>query len=166
VAQRKRFNLVVGDSSALIALATCRALSFLDSLAATVRVPKQVLHEVLVEHKPQAQILSPYLEGKVQSVDLEKFVIEAGSLGRGELEAMALFKQLAADVLLIDDSRARKIARLNKIPIIGSLGILLLAKQEKLTPEVRPFVEALRRSELFFGEPLLCEVLRLAGEEC
>lgn len=165
MAKRQRFRLVVGDSSALIALATCRALDFLDQLAESVRVPEEVYREVLVDFKPQAQILAPYLEGKIRSVDLERYVIDAGSLGRGELQAMALVKQLEADVLLIDDRRGRKIARLNKIPVIGSLGILLLAKQEKLAPEVRPFIEALRQSELFFGEPLLREVLRLADED-
>jgi len=164
VAERERFHLVVGDSSALIALAACRALGVLDQLAETVRVPEEVFREVIVEDKPEAQILAPYLEGKVQGVDLERYVIEAGSLGRGELEAMALVKQLDADVLLIDDRRGRKIARLNKIPVIGSLGVLLLAKQAELIHQVRPFVDALSRSELFFGDPLLREVLRLAGE--
>lgn len=161
----ERFHLVIGDSSALVALATCRALSFLDHLAEIVRVPEGVRREVLVEGKAQAPVLAAYLEGKVQSIDLERFVIDAGSLGRGELEAMALVKQLDADVLLIDDQRARKVAWINNIPVIGSLGVLLLAKQQELVLEVKPHIEALRRSELFFGDSLLDEVLRRAGED-
>ena len=50
-----------------------------------------------------------------------------GLLGSGEMEAMALYKKLNADWLLIDDEKARKTARFNKIKVIGSLGVLLLA---------------------------------------
>jgi hypothetical protein len=35
---------------------------------------------------------------------------------------MALYKHLQADRLLLDDHRARKVARLNEIEVIGSLG--------------------------------------------
>ncbi len=161
----KRFRIVIGDSSALIALATCQALHLLDLLADDVYVPRGVYCEVVVQDKPEAQTLSAFLEGRVKEVDIERFVIDAGSLGRGEIEAMAIAKQLFADVLVIDDQRARRIARINRIPVIGSLGILLLAKKEKLTPQIRQFIEPLRRSGLFFAETLLRDVLRIAGEE-
>ena len=55
-----------------------------------------------------------------------------GLLGSGEMEAMALYKKLNADWLLIDDEKARKTARFNKIKVIGSLGVLLLAKEKNL----------------------------------
>lgn len=42
-------------------------------------------------------------------VDTGRWVLAAGGLGRGEIEAMALYKQLSADALLIDDRRARVI---------------------------------------------------------
>jgi hypothetical protein len=164
VADSPWFNLVVGDSSALIALASCRALSFLDKLAASIKVPDRVFAEVVVEGKPQSQLLSAFLEGRAETARVEEFVIEAGSLGGGELEAMVLFKQLKADVLLIDDARARKIACLNQIPIIGSLGILLLAKERVLIQDISPLIEVLRQSDLFISEELLIRTLELAGE--
>lgn len=53
--------------------------------------------------KPHAAALQEFLEGKVLSVDLKKYVIAALGLGQGELEAMALYRAIAADGLLVDD---------------------------------------------------------------
>ncbi len=164
MAPARRLRLVVADSSALIALASCRALLLLDDLAAQVAVPRAVLDEVLVEGKPQAQILQSYLEGRVMPVELSEYVIATGKLGRGELEAMALAKKTRADALLVDDARARKVARLNGIRVIGSLGILLMAKSQGIIDEIRPRIDELRRSDLYIHDSLLRRALSLAGE--
>jgi uncharacterized protein len=92
------------------------------------------------------------------SIDLDS------ALGQGELEAMALYKQLAADALLIDDHRARIIAEHNQIHCIGALGILLLAKQRGKIGRISPYIERLRPSSIRYGEDLLNRVLKLAGE--
>jgi len=55
---------------------------------------------------------------------LSGFVIASSGLGRGELEAMALFKRWQAERLLIDDQRAQKLAALNGVAVIGSLVFL------------------------------------------
>ena len=112
--------LIVADSSALVSLANCRCLHVLGNLFDEVKVPQAVFDEVVIEGKPEAEALHSYLKGKVVSVDLTQFVIDAGGLGRGEIEAMALYKRLHASLLLVDDKRARKVARLNKIEIVGS----------------------------------------------
>jgi len=39
---------------------------------------------------------------------------------------------------LIDDRRGRKVAKINQIDVIGSLGILLAAKAKGLVPDVAP----------------------------
>ncbi len=114
--------------------------------------------------KPQAERLGEYLEGKVEGTDLQRFVIAAGGLGRGELEAMALYRQIDADLLLIDDRRARAIARLNEIRTVGSLGVLLFARRSGRVPELRPLIEMIQQSEIHLGKRLAEEVLRLADE--
>lgn len=159
-----RFDIVVADSSALVALATCDALKLLDSLIENFSVPTAVFREVTVEGKPQADLLRSYLRSKVESVETRRIVLEVGSLGRGELEAMALAKTRGADFLLMDDDRARRVARFNGISVIGSLGILLLAKQEGLIAGVLPFLRILQDSQLFYSESLLDRVRQLAEE--
>ncbi len=97
-------------------------------------------------------------------VDLTNVVITSGGLGQGEVEAMALYKMLRADYLLLDDSRARKVARLNHITITGSQGILLLAKHHGLISEVRPYLDLLQHSDIRISERLIQKTLQLAEE--
>ena len=79
-----------------------------------------------------------FLKEKTVNVDLSSYIISTPRLGRGELEAMALFKKLNADFLLTDDKPARKTAEYNGIKIIGSIGILIWAKKQNLIKEVKP----------------------------
>ena len=96
--------LVIADTSALLALASCDSLILLDSLFEVVRVPHAVFDECTVPGKPRAGQLEIYLQDKVAEVSLTDLVIAAAGLGEGELEAMALYKRLHADRLLVDDS--------------------------------------------------------------
>jgi len=156
--------LVVADTSALLALAACESLELLDALFQEVRVPPAVFRECTETGKPSADVLGTYLRERVAEVDLEAFVIAAAGLGRGELEAMALYKRLHADRLLLDDSRARKVARLNGVQVVGSAGVLLLAKSEGLIPSVLPLLKQIQAAGIYLSEPLVSDVRQLAGE--
>ena len=147
--------LIVADSSALVALATCHALELLTRLYDDIKVPQAVFDEVTVSGKSEAVVLGKFLKERVISVDTAQFVLIAGGLGRGEIEAMLLYKSLDADYLLIDDRRARIIAESNAIDCIGALGILLLAKHQNLLSQIAPFVEILRNSPLYYSQSLL-----------
>lgn len=156
--------LVVADTSALVALASCEGLTLLDELFDVVRVPQTVWDECTVPGKPHAERLGNYLAGKVDQIDLADFVIAAPGLGRGELQAMALYKRLDADRLLLDDARARRVARLNDIAVVGSLGVLLIAKDRRLIAAVRPHLAQIEAAGIYISSELAAETLRLAGE--
>lgn len=156
--------IVVADSSALISLATCSALDILVSLYTDVYVPQAVYQEIAHPDKPQAEILSQFLHDHVVKIDKSQLIIAVGGLGEGELEAMALYQQINAQRLLIDDRRARRVAEANGINCIGALGVLLLAKHQELIPEITPYVNRLRYSPLHYSNAILLKVLQLAGE--
>lgn len=156
--------LIVADSSALIALAICDGLNILSDIYDEIKVPRAVYEEVAKPEKLQATVLESFLRGRVMDVDTTHWVLAAGSLGQGEIEAMALYKQLSADALLIDDHRARVIAEYNHITCIGALGVLLFAKQNGNIEQISPYVQKLRSSSIHYGDALLDKVLKLAGK--
>lgn len=82
--------------------------------------------------KPEAKALESYLKDKVYTVDMSYFVYLDAYADAGESEAMVLYKQKSADKLLIDDKRGRKVAKINNINIIGSMGVLLSAKKKRI----------------------------------
>ena len=156
--------IVIADSSALIALETCSALDILVALHDDIYVPPAVYREVTYPSKPHANNLRAFLQNRVVDVDKSQVIIAVGGLGEGELEAMALYQQLAANRLLIDDRRARRVAEANGIQCIGALGLLLLAKHQNHIPSIVPYIVRLRDSSLYYSESLLRKVLELSGE--
>ncbi|MEZ0368069.1 MAG: DUF3368 domain-containing protein [Candidatus Sericytochromatia bacterium] len=156
--------ILIADSSALIALAICDVLPFLVALYSEVRVPEAVYQEVIRPGKPQSEKLEAYLRDKVVAVRPNQFILMPYEVGVGEQEAMLLFRQLQAQVLLTDDLKARKVAQFNRIPVIGSLGILLKLKDEGHLPAIQPLIVALKRSGLFYSEALIQTILEAAGE--
>lgn len=123
--------IIVADSSALIALATCSALELLVNLYDDIHVPQTVYQEVTHPDKPQAKVLSQFLHSRVVEIDRTQLIIAVGGLGEGELEAMALYRQLNAQRLLIDDRRARRVAEVNGIACIGVLVPMKMFRQLK-----------------------------------
>jgi uncharacterized protein len=156
--------LIVADSSALIALAVCDGLGLILQVYDDLKIPEGVYTEIVAPEKPHSDALGSFLTERVVKVDVSRWVVTAGGLGRGEIEAMALYKQLSADALLIDDHRARVIAEHNQIECIGALGLLLIAKRRGKISALAPYVHKLRQSSIFYGDALLDKVMKLAGE--
>ena len=156
--------ILVADCSALVALSVCGSLNLLEQLFASVVVPETVYLEATQPDKKQAQALKTFLQGKVRQVNLEAYVFLDAYADAGETEAMLLYKQLAADKLLIDDKRGRKVAKINQISTIGSLGVLLVAKEKGLIVEVAPLLQQIEQSDIYLSPDLIATVLELAGE--
>jgi len=73
--------------------------------------------------------------------------------------------ELQADDLLIDERLGRQEALRLGIPIIGILGILLVAKQRSLIPQVQPVMDALINRAGFRISPRLYQrILSLSQE--
>ena len=153
--------MIIGDSSALIALATIDKLDLLEKLFNKVYVPEAVFNEVSSNNKPQSLKLKNFLQDKV--IKIESNILNVG-LGQGELEAMALYKQINADFLLIDDLRAKKFAKLNNIYTIGSLGVMILAKEKGYVDSIRDDLKKLKLSSVFISSKLIDKVLKEVRE--
>jgi len=156
--------ILVADCSALIALSVCDSLSLLEHLFDSVVVPETVYNEATRPNKKEAQALKAFLQGKVRQVDLQTYVFLDAFADAGETEAMLLYKQISADKLLIDDRRGRKVAKINHISAIGSLGVLLAAKEKGFITEVSPLLRQIENSDIHLSQQLIATVLELAGE--
>ncbi len=153
--------MIIGDSSALIALAVINKLELLEKLYENLFVPQAVYDEVVQIGRPQSDKLKRFLKNRVKVVDLN---ITKLGLGLGELEAITLYKKLDADVLLIDDNRAKKYAILNDLKVIGSLGILIKAKESGFITKVKPFLDEIMKSEIYISDKLILQVLEICDE--
>ena len=56
----------------------------------------------------------------------------------GEVEVMVLSKEVEADVVIIDDSNAKKHAKYLQLPVTGTLVVLIKARKESYVGELKP----------------------------
>jgi len=137
---------VVADASTLIGLSRIEKLNLLRDLYGEVVIPQSLYDEVIAESKYSSEKIKSVKYLKVEKVSDNKMVeLFLGYLGRGEAEVLTLSKEKKADLILIDEKKARRVARRAGFDIVGVLGLLLAAKNRALIPAVRPFIEELSK---------------------
>ena len=86
-------------------------------------------------------------------------------LHMGEAEALCLCIENNARLCLLDDRDARIIARLNKIPISGTLGVLVKAKKMGKIESVKELMDRLRTDHHYWiDDATYKKVLSLSNE--
>lgn len=90
--------------------------------------------------------------------------IAAWRLGTGESSVLALAWAEAGSWAVIDDWGARRCARSLSIRSIGTLGLVLLAREEGSIPAARPVIERLRLSGMYLSDKVIREALARVGE--
>jgi predicted nucleic acid-binding protein len=75
----------------------------------------------------------------------------------GERQAISLAKAIRAEYVLLDDRRAREIARDRGVNVVGTLGILIGAAEQGLT-NLTEAIDALKKTN-FRASPALLESL-------
>jgi hypothetical protein len=71
---------------------------------------------------------------------------------------------LGAARLLLDDQEARREAISRNLPVIGTVGVLLLAKRRGLIPGVRQILDDLIAQGTYISQKLYQDVLTQAQE--
>jgi predicted nucleic acid-binding protein len=67
-------------------------------------------------------------------------------------------------VVIIDDAAGRRVARTLNIPFIGTVGLLLLAKQEGMLDSMTLAIQSLKDSGLWLSDDLVKYLIEEAGE--
>ncbi|MBI1747815.1 MAG: hypothetical protein HYR55_14675 [Acidobacteria bacterium] len=118
---------VVSDTGPILHLGEAQVLPLLQPTG-DVLIPKAVDLELsryqaawLSERRPWIQVLELVASYDGEAVQWQ----QAELLHRGEAEAVALARQIAADWLLTDDAAARLFAQSLDLEVHGSLGIVL-----------------------------------------
>ena len=85
-------------------------------------------------------------------------------LDRGESEALALAHEIGARFVLVDERAARRLClELGLIPV-GTLGVLMRAKERGLIYSIRDRIYKLSEAGFYLSERVKQEVLNLASE--
>ena len=145
---------VVSDSTCLIGLERIGELNILPALFDPIMIPPEVERE---------------FGSKFSWLQLENL---AGSLlvaalrltvDAGESEAIALASEKNC-LLISDDKQARAAAKRLGVAVIGTVGVLVRAKQNGVVSTIKPILDDLELNNFFISRALREEALKLVGE--
>lgn len=156
----------IADTSPLQYLFQLELLDILPTLYGHVLVPEAVFREISAGRARGVAL--PALESfpwigrrRVSSAPVLPLVPD---LGAGEREVLALAVEVTDPLVLLDDALARRFARRLEIPMTGTVGLLLKAKQIGRIERVGPFLDRLDELNFRLDEATRISVLKLAGE--
>ena len=159
---------VVSNSSPLINLAIIEQFHLLEKFFSDIWIPDAVWKECVIDgkNKPGMKTIeeSKLLKRKQPSNDsliqLLKYELDIG-----ESETIALAIEMQADLVLLDERDARKIASIYELNTTGVTGILLRAKNERYIISVKEYLDRLKKDAGFWlDEFFYHRILELANE--
>jgi len=163
-------EIVVADAGPLIAFGRLRRIELLAGVFEKIVVPHAVFEETQFHpNLPDARAIVSARESGLfvienSSPDLGRLPSDAQEeLGEGEAAAIALAAERGHGVL-IDEKLGRAVAEGLKLKVIGTVGVLLIARRRNLIPAAKPLLEDLKTSGHRLSEELMQEALRRAGE--
>ena len=158
--------IVISDSSALISLLSVEKLDILGKLFETVMIPEAVYNEVFNKKVSNLDLKKTKFLQIEKVTDRKMVKLLKMQLGYGESEVIALALEKGIDRVIIDDKQARKVADKLGLKVIGTLGILILAKEKQVIKEVRPLVLSMMEKINFrIDRALLNKILGILNEK-
>ncbi|MGK7901788.1 MAG: DUF3368 domain-containing protein [Hormoscilla sp.] len=160
--------IVVAEATPLSELAkVVGQINILRDLFGQVIVSQEVYKEVTVGKHPAAYAVPLATWIEVRSVyDPQKVsdLRTTSYLSWSESATIVLAEELDVDWVLIDDLEARRVANSRKLPVIGTIGILLLAQQRGLLDSVKEVMDALKAEGAAISPRQYQEISAIAQE--
>jgi predicted nucleic acid-binding protein len=151
---------IVCDSSTIVALERINHLWLLEALAEEILIP----HTVNKEINTKKDIDLPACFKVTEAKDKHFIKQNRENLHIGEVEAIALAKEVKADIVILDDKKARRLAEKEGLKVSGLLALIIMAKEKGIIKRVKPIVDDLKSQSFFVGKDLYDEILKLSGE--
>lgn len=151
--------IVVSDTSPICYLVLIDEIDLLQKLYGRVIIPQAVYEELTAVGSPakvQAWMAQHPRWIEVQSVVGEPDV-ELSQLDAGECAAIALAEQMRANLVILDERAARKVAMGRGLKVIGLLGILGASTERGLV-NFAVTIDRLRQTN-FWASPQLIKLL-------
>ncbi len=160
--------IVVSNTTPLIGLSSIQRFQLLQQIFGRIYIAQAVYDETYVsgQKKGRAKQKVP-IPNWIETVRVkDRLAVEVllDELDLGEAETIVLAREMNADWILMDEKKGRR--KLNQLGIqkIGTIGILLKAKERGLLSMVQPDLELLRKKSFIISQNVIDAVLKQANE--
>jgi predicted nucleic acid-binding protein len=154
------------NSSPLIFLSKGGCFDLLRAINDTILIPDAVLNEINRRgpSDPTVQAIHRASWLTVVQSPPTPDIILSWDLGPGESAVLAWAYSHPGVEAICDDLAARRCAKTLNIPVRGTVGIILLAKQRGIIPTARPIMENMVRSGMYLSARTMNAALKLVNE--
>jgi len=158
--------IIVADASPLISFAILNKLDILNKVFDDILIPNAVYNEITQKNKPYTGELKNFAKDKTKEVN-NKLAVELlqKDLDLGESEAIVVAKENDISDILMDEYKGRKIAKEEGLHPIGTIGVLIQAKNKNLIKTVKPELDKLIKNHIRISDNLYSTALELANEK-
>ncbi|CAN2040438.1 DUF3368 domain-containing protein [Candidatus Magnetomoraceae bacterium gMMP-15] len=159
---------VVSNTTPLIGLASIKRFNLLQHIFGEIYIAEAVCEEATFSKSNKAigkyEILSSKWIHTLKVRNRKMVEKLLNELDLGEAESIVLALEIDADWVLMDERKGRQKLLEMGLNKIGTVGILLKAKNMGLLPFVRPELEKLCRKGFRLSQAVIDRVLKHAGE--
>jgi len=158
---------VICNTGPIVALSMIGRIDILRDLFELVTVPEAVHMEILEGGTTNAGLAGYRKVNWIKVGTLSKPVdpLLRTSLDFGEAAVIELARELSVNLVLVDERKARKIARtIYGLHVIGSARVLVEAKRHGLLDNVGAALQAMRNGGYWIGDSIVDAALKQAGE--
>jgi len=153
---KKESFIIISDTGPIIFLLQINELKILNKLYGEITITSDVYKEI--ETPVQKKLLdSEIKKGWIKRINLKPLEIFQ-NLGSGEASSISLALKYEECLLIMDEKKARAVARANGIKITGSIGILLLAKKKKLIKDMNKVIQQINQNNFWISEDLITKL--------
>jgi len=147
--------LVVSNTNPLIILFHCNKLDILHQLFREVYIPAAVFTEAVDNAKNvlQSKAIQACSYIKVKPLT-GPYITTSHKLDKGEIEALSLAHYLNANVIILDDKRAQKEAKLFGIPFVSTFTILVKAHSKSIIKNLMEVIKELERHNIYLDDEI------------
>jgi len=160
-------NIVVVNTSPIIYLSAINQISLLKKLFSEIFIPDAVKREVMSGGKDSFGVKEIRTEKWIKTKKIRNKLAREYLLTEiddGEAEVIILAEELKACFIIMDDKLGRRIAKLRGFNVVGTLRLLVAAKEKGLIDEVKPLIEKLKEVGFWISEEVYKEILKIEGE--
>ena len=160
--------IVVSDTSPLLSLTLVGQLDLLRQLYGSIVIPGAVRDELIVGGAAYGDgdkvINQAWITVRAVANPIVLKLLQR-ELDRGEAEALALAIELKADLILLDEFKARRLADELSLPHTGVIDLLGEAKRLQYLTVIKPTLDALiNQAHFHVSQKLYHRTLESAGE--
>lgn len=148
-----------------------KKLHLLSDLFEEVYIPEAVFQEVVLSKSTneygKSELKKFIAEGTFQLWKIENSHLVHklyGKLHQGELEVIVGAKELDIDIVAIDEKAARLLAKTFLLRPVGTVGILMIAKEKGIIKEIKPLLDRLIEFDFYISNSLYQHILERVGE--